>query len=374
VIDCQRFHGLLLGRGLDFFTGVPDSLLKDLCACIRERTPADRHVVAANEGAAVAMAIGHYLGRGKPAVVYLQNSGLGNAVNPLVSLADEAVYGIPMLLVVGWRGEPGRRDEPQHAKQGPITLGMLDLLGIPHRVLGPDDDPEAALDRLCRLLAERSQPAALVVREGTFAPFRSAAPAAPGPLLAREAAIALIADRLGPGDLVVATTGKASRELYEHRRRSGAGHGRDFLTVGGMGHASAIALGIALARPSRPVVCLDGDGAALMHLGTLAVNASLGATNFKHIILNNGCHDSVGGLPTVAGQLSLAEVARACGYRSVRRVDDPARLVEAVLALVQEPGPALLEVRVAPGARSDLGRPREAPAVNMREFMAGLEP
>ena len=374
MIDCQRFHGLLLGRGLDFFTGVPDSLLKDLCACIRERTPADRHVVAANEGAAVAMAIGHYLGRGKPAVVYLQNSGLGNAVNPLVSLADEAVYGIPMLLVVGWRGEPGRRDEPQHAKQGPITLGMLDLLGIPHRVLGPDDDPEAALDRLCRLLAERSQPAALVVREGTFAPFRSAAPAAPGPLLAREAAIALIADRLGPGDLVVATTGKASRELYEHRRRSGAGHGRDFLTVGGMGHASAIALGIALARPSRPVVCLDGDGAALMHLGTLAVNASLGATNFKHIILNNGCHDSVGGLPTVAGQLSLAEVARACGYRSVRRVDDPARLVEAVLALVQEPGPALLEVRVAPGARSDLGRPREAPAVNMREFMAGLEP
>lgn len=350
MIEVSRFVGELEKGGVGFFTGVPDSLLKSFCAWIADNR-AGRHVIAANEGAAVALAAGRHLATGEAALVYMQNSGEGNAVNPLASLADPDVYSIPMVLLVGWRGEPGVHDEPQHVKQGKITLSLLETMGIPAEVLSENED-EALLQvrRMVKLAREESRPVALVARKGAFAGYvlQSRVPdVAP---LVREKAIEEVLSTLPEDAAVVSTTGMISREVYETRERRGEGHGRDFLTVGSMGHAVMIALGIAKARPERPVFCLDGDGAVLMHMGSLAIAGQSGAANLTHIVFNNAAHDSVGGQPTVAGAIDLAAVAAACGYN--------------------RPGaPVFKEIKVAKGARKDLGRPKEPPQVNKRLFM-----
>jgi len=370
VLDCARFYELIESRGIRFFTGVPDSLLKNICAYITDHTPSTRHVITANEGGAVGLAAGHYLGSGQPAMVYMQNSGQGNAINPLASLADPDVYGIPMLLMIGWRGEPGVKDEPQHVKQGKITLDLLDVLGIPYVVLESEEQlAEKSLTKLLDRMFEESRPAALVISDGVFAPYKMKKSNDCDSALTREEAIRIIVDQLDPQDVVVSTTGKTSRELYEYRDVKDQGHQRDFLTVGSMGHSSHIALGIALNQPQRQVFCLDGDGAALMHMGAMAVNASLRPRNLKHIILNNGCHDSVGGQPTVGFAVSFTDIALACGYAAAWRVDTPDTLAEMVAKLRQSEGPALLEVRVRSGARDDLGRPKTTPIENMKSFM-----
>lgn len=363
MLDCQAFYELLSARGVTLFAGVPDSLLKDLCAYITDHAPAARHVITANEGGAIALAAGHHLGTGELALVYLQNSGLGNTVNPLTSLTDRAVYGLPMLLVVGWRGEPGVRDEPQHVKMGSVTTGLLDAVGV--RWWELPAELSAATDVVGDAVAhalEHQEPAALVVRKGTFAGYRlqQADPAAYP--LTREEAIQRLVEGLPPGALVVSTTGKPSRELFEIREGREEPHDQDFLTVGCMGHASQIALGVALGVPARPVYCLDGDGAALMHLGGLSTIAQRAPATFKHVIVNNGAHDSVGGQPTVGFDVDLAGVARACGYRWVGRADSAVELRERLVELHAAAGPALLEVRVARGSRAALGRPTMTPA------------
>ena len=363
-------YGALESRGAVFFAGVPDSLLKELCAYISTHVAPEHHVIAASEGAAVALAAGHHLATGEVGVVYLQNSGFGNAVNPLLSLADQEVYSIPMILVIGWRGEPPVHDEPQHVKQGRVTVAMLDAMEIPHRVLAQRmPEAEADVEWAVNLARGSRQPVALLVRKGTFAPF--AVPALEEARLTREAAIELIVDALDPRDAIVATTGMTSRELHEIRVRRGE-PARDFLTVGSMGHASAIACAIARARPGRQVFCLDGDGAFLMHMGSIAVQGQIGSANFKHVLLNNGRHDSVGGQPTVALDCDLTAVARACGYRTLEPVSAADDVSAAVARLRESGGPALLEIRVGGAARQDLGRPSGTPRENKEAFTAFL--
>ncbi len=371
MINAAEFVDHLDRRDVRFFAGVPDSLLKAFCACVADVVPDERHLIAANEGGAVALAAGHHLATGDIGLVYMQNSGQGNAVNPLLSLADRAVYGIGMLLLIGWRGEPGVKDEPQHVKQGRVTLPLLETMEIPYRVLPDETQPwTAVLDETLTWIRNYRAPAALVVRKGTFAPWtlQRRPPAKVG--LSREAAIVAIASRLDDRDLVVATTGKTSRELFEYRARLGAGHQRDFLTVGSMGHASQIALAMALARPGRRVICLDGDGAALMHLGGLAIIGSTAPANLRHVILNNGAHDSVGGQPTAATSIDLTGVASACGYRYSACAGDGAHLESMLGAFLHAPGPGLLEVKVDIGARADLGRPTSSPEANKKAFMS----
>jgi phosphonopyruvate decarboxylase len=372
-IEPAALWDALAASGIEFFTGVPDSLLKDFIAYLADHVEPERHVTAANEGGAVAIATGYHLATGGIAAVYLQNSGLGNTINPLTSLADPAVYGIPVLLVVGWRGKPGVHDEPQHRKQGAITLEQLAVLGIPTVVLDDDvEDVAGAVRDLVQQAVGESRPVALVVPPGRLASYkRSATPVARFGQR-REAAIEAVLVTVGPRDVVVCTTGMASREVFEYRARAGEGHGRDFLTVGGMGHASQIALGLALQRPDRTVVCIDGDGAAIMHLGALAIIGTRGPANLRHVILNNGAHDSVGGQPTAGLEVDLVAVADACGYRATRRVESLADIPAAVADLAATPGPTLLEVRVDLGARADLGRPTATPAENKAELMAFL--
>ena len=364
----------LTAAGLGFWTGVPDSLLKPLCAYVADHVPDNRHVIAANEGGAVAIAAGHYLGTGRPAAVYLQNSGLGNAMNPLVSLADPEVYGIPMVLIIGWRGEPGKHDEPQHLKQGGATIPMLDAIGLPHTVAPADDGAFAqAANEAVRRANSESRPVAVVVPKGTITDYAPNPAAAPDLPLSREAAVTRIAGAIQPNAVIVATTGKTSRELYEHRARNGHSTERDFLMVGSMGHASQIALGLALSDPKRPVWVLDGDGAVIMHMGSLSVIGEHAPENLRHVVLNNHVHDSVGGQPTPSERTDFAQIALAAGYVHAETASDEAGLVAAVERIADTPGPALLQVLVRPGARPDLGRPETSPGQNKDALMRWLE-
>ena len=370
MLDPKQFIDALRERGIDFFTGVPDSLLKAFCACVAAGP--DRHVTAANEGAAVALAAGHYLASGRPGLVYMQNSGEGNAVNPLASLTDPAVYGIPVLLLIGWRGQPGTHDEPQHTKQGKITLPLLEVMGIPYAILAQDATLAAEqVDTALTTMREMRTPYALVVEKGTFSAF-------PGlqdvevACMTREEAIQAVADALGEKDVIVSTTGMASRELFECREGAGQGHARDFLCVGSMGHASQIALGISLDQPGRRVWCLDGDGACIMHLGSLATISGAAGPNFVHVLLNNRAHDSVGGQPTAAGHIDFPAVARAVGYPVVLQADSLESL-RTVLRSLPANGPVFLEIKVRKGHRENLGRPTTTPGQNMSDFMDFLK-
>lgn len=368
MIHSKDFVDWLETLGVDFFTGVPDSLLKPVCFYLADHA-GDKHVVTANEGGAVALACGYHLATGKVPLVYLQNSGLGNTVNPLLSLADRDVYSIPLLLLIGWRGEPGTKDEPQHVKQGKVTVNQLDGMGIPHRIL--PDEPEAArqlVSELLEIAAAESRPVALLVRDKTFEPYKPTVKAASDFEMTREEAIGAVVAALGESDAIVSTTGKISRELYECRDRAGQGHQQEFLTVGSMGHASQIAMGIALARPDRQVYCLDGDGAMLMHMGSSAIVGAAGVTNFKHVIFNNGVHDSVGGMPSAGLHVSFTEIVKACGYTETWRVERRENLAETVSQLRAAKGPAMLEVMVQKGARTDLGRPKTSPIENKTAF------
>ena len=373
MLKSADFCKLLSENGIDFFTGVPDSLLADFCAYIADTVPPERNIIAANEGGALALACGHYLGSGKTALAYMQNSGQGNAVNPLLSLADPDVYSIPCLLLVGWRGEPGDKDEPQHVKQGKVTLALFEAMDIPYEIL-PDTLDAAAkvMQKLLAAMKKRSGPAALIVKKNTFEKYKLKTAKKTEFELNREGAIKLIADALDPADAIISTTGKTSRELFEYRVAKGHGHGNDFLTVGSMGHAIQIALGVALAQPLRQVFCLDGDGAVLMHLGSLPVAASLRPQNLKHIVINNGAHDSVGGQATIALDIDLAAIAEASGYCVVIRAHTKDAIISSLNLLRSVTGPAFLEIRVNKGARDDLGRPTTTPIQNRDAFMKFL--
>jgi phosphonopyruvate decarboxylase len=377
MIAPSVFHSALQVCGINFVAGVPDSLLKEVCACITQCFPAERHVIAANEGAAIGLAIGHYLASNSPALVYMQNSGLGNVVNPIASLADPQVYGIPMLLMVGWRGEMQAdgtqiHDEPQHVKQGQMTIAQLEVLDIPYVLIDAQTpDIEKVLKELVSLALTKQGPVALLVRKQTFSSFKLEAKPDVPDLLSREQVIQLLVQNLPENTPIVSTTGMASRELFEYRKINNTGFDHDFLTVGGMGHASQIATGIAMERTTSKVLCIDGDGAVLMHMGSLAVSAR--QKNLIHIVINNGAHDSVGGQPTLAKALDLSKIAKDCGYGFVAQVSTEEALLAQLKFAISANTSAFLEVKCKCGARADLGRPDRTPATNKQEFMKFLK-
>ncbi len=373
MLQPEKTFEQIRSQGVSLFTGVPDSLLADFCAYVTDHAPDSDHVITANEGNAIALAAGHYLGTGEPALVYMQNSGLGNAVNPLLSLADEEVYSLPMLLLIGWRGEPGVKDEPQHVKQGRVMTAMLDSMEVPWFDLDASmDDAGEIIAKACGLMRERKIPVALLVRKGAFAKYKLKKDRVTDFPMDREGAVKCVVDLLGKDDVVISTTGKTSRELYEYRAARGDGHGNDFLTVGAMGHTASIAMGVARAQPGHRVVCLDGDGSVLMHMGSLAILGQSGLLNLVHVVINNGAHDSVGGQPTAGFEIDLIGIAKACGYAQALSVSAPGDVKSALAGLSGGQGPVLLEIRVNKGARDDLGRPKSSPVENRDALMKRL--
>lgn len=369
MIRPEYFIGKLKANGIDCFAGVPDSLLKNICAYITDHCDAQHNIITANEGAAVGLAAGHYLATGKPACVYMQNSGEGNIINPLASLTDPEVYNIPVLLLIGWRGKPGVHDEPQHVKQGKVTIDLLNTMGINYDVLSKDEDKaEKQIAKAVEAL-NRKEVYAWVIEKDTFDTYTLQNVEKNDLAMSREEAIKTVAAALDEKDCIVSTTGMISRELFEYRTAMSQGHERDFLTVGSMGHASQIALGIALEKQDRRVWCFDGDGATIMHMGSLAIVAQKAPKNYIHVIFNNGAHDSVGGQPTVGLNIDLPRVARAVGYLHTYSVSNKEDLQEILNEIQKQDGSTLLEVKVKKGNRKDLGRPTTTPIENKEALM-----
>ena len=374
MIRPEFFIEKLRENGIGCFTGVPDSLLKNICAYITDHCDTQHNIIAANEGAAIGIAAGHYLATGQPACVYMQNSGEGNIINPLASLTDREVYNIPVLLVIGWRGKPGVHDEPQHVKQGKVTTGLLNVMGIDYTVLSKEEEKaEAQIKKAVEYMQKNKEVYALVIEKDTFDTYTLQNVEKNNLAMSREEAIQTVAAALGDKDVIVSTTGMISRELFEYRTAMHESHKHDFLTVGSMGHASQIALGIALSKQDRTVWCFDGDGACIMHMGSMAIVAHKAPRNYIHVVFNNGAHDSVGGQPTVGLNINLPAVATAVGYKNVYSIESVDRLKELLEKLKEIEGPIFIEVKVKKGNRKDLGRPTTTPIQNKETLMAFLK-
>jgi phosphonopyruvate decarboxylase len=372
MLDPKEFFNFLKSIKINFFTGVPDSLLKSFCGYVSDHSDKNNHIIAANEGGAIGIGIGYHLATGRIPMIYMQNSGIGNAINPLLSLADPEVYSIPMIVLVGWRGEPGVKDEPQHIKQGRVMLPLIDSLQLPYWILTGNIEDDKALVNLALAKAVKDQtPVFLIARKDLFESYEYIHLkniATKNISHTREDIIKEVLSALPQETLVVATTGMASREIYEHRKNTAQSHASDFLTVGGMGHASQIAFGISINTTQKNIVCLDGDGAAIMHLGSMAIGGQTASNNYKHILLNNGSHDSVGGQPTVGFDINFRDLAISLGYKVIDHPQDQ-EISYSIKQLLQEKGPAFLELKTLPGSRSDLGRPTSTPKENKKLFM-----
>lgn len=378
MIRPEFFYNTLSSFGIDFYAGVPDSLLKNLCAYITDHADARHNIIAANEGGAMGLAAGHYLATGQIPVVYMQNSGEGNIINPLASLTDPDVYNIPVLLVIGWRGKPGVHDEPQHVKQGKVTTGLLNVMGIDYTVLSKEEEKaETQIKKAVEYMQKNKEVYALVIEKDTFDTYTLQNVEKNNLAMSREEAIQTVAAALDDKDVIVSTTGMISRELFEYRTAMNESHERDFLTVGSMGHASQIALGIALEKHDRRIWCFDGDGAAIMHMGGMAIVANKSPRNYIHVIFNNGAHDSVGGQPTVGLCIDMPSIARAVGYKASISVSTKDDLVKELSTLNSKlltlGGPILIEVQVKKGNRKNLGRPTTTPIQNKEALMAFLK-
>lgn len=373
-MKAQDFIEKLKSHGIDSYYGVPDSLLKSICAYISDHSDKQHNIITANEGNAIGLACGHYLATGRPAMVYMQNSGQGNVVNPLLSLMDEDVYSIPVLLLIGWRGEPGVHDEPQHVKQGKVTLELLETMGIAYAVISEEKSKAMTqIDEACAYMSSMNRPYALIARKTTFDTYKLQNKRFNNATMTREQAIGTVAACLQVDDIIISTTGQISRELYEYRTNNKQSHQSDFLTVGAMGHSSSIAMGVALKKPERRVICMDGDGSFLMHMGATAIVGNAGLQNLRHIIFNNAAHDSVGSQPTVADKLDIASVVKACGYTAYYKAETKQELIQLMPEFLNTQGTGLLEVKVLCGARADLGRPKERPYENKESFMRFVE-
>lgn len=360
---------------VDFYTGVPDSLLKPLCNYLMDAYGIDskHHMIAANEGNCTAIAAGYHLATGKVPAVYMQNSGEGNVINPLASLLNDKVYAIPMIFIVGWRGEPGVHDEPQHIYQGEVTVKLLEDMDVAAYVVTKETTEEEldAQMQVFRSLLAKGKDVAFVVKEGALS-FEKNVEYSNKNHMRREEIIEHIVN-VSKEDPILSTTGKASRELFEIREKNGQSHKYDFLTVGSMGHTSSIALGVALQKPQQKIWCIDGDGAMLMHMGAMAVIGANKPSNLVHIVINNGAHETVGGLPTVASEINLVKMAEACGYPYAVRVSEFEQLDKELQAAKERRELTLIEVECAIGAREDLGRPTTTALENKENFMRYLQ-
>lgn len=357
MINQKRVLNTLQESGVRFFTGVPDSFLNGFCNYLLETIPEDRHVIAANEGNAIAIASGYYFSTGIIPLVYMQNSGMGNTLNPLVSLADRNVYSVPMILLIGWRGEPGTElKHPQHRTQGEITLKTLEMLDIPYVIAEDNDDKlEEQIRWAVKTAKEGKKQVAVIGRKGVFAGDKKGNIVDDRYPLSREEAIEIILDTMPEDTVYTATTGRATREIYFLRERRGEGHQHDFLNLGSMGHASSVALGIALAKRNRNVVCLDGDSAALMHMGCFTMASKLNVPNFLHIVLNNGAHESVGGQPSAGQLVDFTKIAEGSGYRTIgKSVETKEELERAIRELTAQEKAAFIDVRIHKGLKGEL--------------------
>ena len=377
MIEPKHFYHLLKQNNINFFCGVPDSLLKNFCAYITDNCSSKNHIISANEGNAIGISAGKYIATGEIPLVYLQNSGLGNIVNPVMSLCHKDVYGIPLLLMIGWRGEPGLKDEPQHHPQGRKTVDLLKSMEIPFiELISNEEKFTSQVNKFLEANKDIKHPIAILVKKNTFKDYLIKAKTDKNNNIfnmSRKEALKIVLEKISSSSLFIATTGKLGRELYQIRDEIGITHQNDFLNIGAMGHASSIALGISLSSLSKRIICLDGDGSMIMHMGAMAIIGDLKNKNYGHIVFNNGKHDSVGGQPTVAFNINLPKIAEALNYNYSKTVSNKDEL-QVVLKNVQNiMGPWFIEILIKDGVDNNLGRPNLSPKSSLALFQKNFD-
>jgi len=372
-INPADLYNILVKEEVDFFTGVPDSTLKHFCFYLDDNSTQSNHIIAANEGNSIAIAAGYHFSTGKIPLVYMQNSGIGNALNPITSLADKEIFGVPMLVLVGWRGEPGKKDAIQHLKDGVTQIELLNSLGLSHTILRPD---KQSLKLQIQDSIEKSKsaksPHIILVSKDSFETYSPVFQEPKISSMSREYAIAETLSFIKPDSAVISTTGKASRELYEIREKKGGMNKADIMVVGSMGHVSSFSLGVALQSPKRKVYCLDGYGSLIMHMGALPTIGKYSSSNFRHILLNNFSHDSVGGQDSSSNIIDFSLLSQAVSYKNYFKIRNKSDFKEIFPQFIEAKGPSFLEIIVAKGSRADLSRPDLLPSENKKKFMTFL--
>ena len=376
MIDIERFHNFLYEQGVKFMTGVPDSHLNDFCL-YAAKLPKERNIIAANEGNAIGLAAGNYFATGNVPLVYMQNSGMGNTVNPLLSLTNKEVYSVPMVLLIGWRGDPAVNDHPHHKMQGELTPVLLDAMRIPYKVI--EDDSESAYE-VTKWAIEKAKeiegPTALIAKKNILAQPKKKVGVLEHDVfeLSREDAIRCVLESIPDNSICIATTGRATRELYEQRELKGMPHDTDYLNIGSMGHGSSVAMGIAIARKKRLVVTFDGDAAVIMHMGALTTVGKHKQSNMLHVILNNGMHESVGGQPSAGHIANLTQIAENSGYETIGKpVITEEEVKNAVEELLKKEGPKFLDIHIRMGIRNDIPLLHVDHKMTKRALMKELE-
>ncbi len=362
---------ILEKNGIDFFTGVPDSTLKDFCFYLEDYLPKSNHIITANEGNAIGIASGHFLATGRIPLVYMQNSGFGNAINPLTSFADKSVFSIPLIIMMGWRGEPGKKDAIQHKKDGEIQINILESLDIPYTIISNESKLlEKEINEIVISATIENKPHIILVRRGFFQTYtKTSNSVIYASEISREDAILEIIKLLDKEDILISTTGKVSRELFELRKSLNHNTENDLRVIGSMGHVSSIALGISLRIPNRQVYCLDGDGSLIMHMGVLSTIGKYSNDNFKHILLNNYSHDSVGGQESSSDVIDYSLLSKSMSYKNFFQISFKKKFAKTFKIFKNSEGPSFLEIIVSQGSRANLSRPNSTPLDNKRQFM-----
>ena len=359
MISTVNFIDELKRNSIDFFTGVPDSVLKKLSNKF-EKFDKNKHVLAFNEGSAIALGIGYHLATNKIPCIYLQNAGLGNAINPLVSIAHKNVYSIPLLMVIGWRGSPNRKkDEPQHNVKGKITRKLLSTLGIKNIVIKNKKDL-LKLRKLIKFSKQKKIPVACLIEQNSLVEKNKPSIKLKsnfGSNIERSDVIYELLHSIKNDTKIVSTTGYTSRELNQIRREKKLGRGKDFYMVGGMGHSSMVALGLSL-KLKKQIICLDGDGSLLMHMGSLRSAGIFAKKNFKHILLNNAVHESVGEQRTFSENLDFLKLVKKLGYRNSYKTSKKNKLKKIINIFLKSKGPSFLEIKIKTGTIKNLTRPK----------------
>ncbi len=354
MVDVDKFYNFIQKK-INFYTGVPDSILKDFSTCLELKEK--NHLISTNEGSAVALAIGNYLTTKKIGLVYLQNSGLSNAINPLISIADKSVYSIPLILLIGWRGAPGVEDEPQHKTKGKITTKLLKNLKLKYEILKSNNDIKK-IDKLITFAKKNLTPVCLLVKPKTlFSKKKNKNNFINHSNLSREFFLKSLLNKINKNEKLICTTGYTSREVYQIRKNYKLKNGKDFYLVGGMGHASSVSLGTSLKSKTK-INCLDGDGSSLMHLGGVASMGVFGKKNLRYFILNNNCHESVGSQRTIAAKLNFKKISQAFNFKNYELIKSK-KDVKKLTQILKKDGPIFVEVKIKNKSIENLKRPKQ---------------
>ena len=356
MIKIDSLINVLKKNDINFFTGIPDSILIELSRFLQNKNKR-KHIRATSEGSAISIGIGHYLSTKQVPCIYMQNSGLSNALNPLISITSKKVYNIPLVLIIGWRGSPRVKDEPQHNVKGKITESILKLLNIKYTIVRSGNDL-SQFNKIVKNAKKNNNIAACLIEQGTIKKIKKTYNKKNFYKLNKELFLKTLLETLEKNSKVISSTGYNSRELMYLRNKYKLINTKDFYMVGGMGHTASVALGYSLSTKKK-TICIDGDGSFLMHLGSIKTAGTFANNNFKYILLNNNSHDSVGGQNTYANNIDFEKLSKSLGFKKFYKIKNNKNLKQNIKRFLKGNNLNFLEVKITNSKIKNLPRPND---------------